>query len=256
MSQATPWWETFYSNHYAEAMFQLDRDYLNAACDFILDKLQLQSGQTVLDQCCGIGNISLLLGQRGISVTGIEQSLSYVRQAQERARLGDLDQCQFIAADAFSYVSPTPLDAAFNWHTSFGYTADDRQNRRMLEMAFASLKPGGYFLLDYLNLPYVFKHFRATMITYHQTQEGDVEVIRESSPDLVSGMLNQLWTFVYSNAERRLVQQTGTRMYLPYQLGELLKQSGFELIDYFGSLTGDPLSIDTSRCICLARRPV
>lgn len=256
MSQAAPWWETFYSNHYAEAMFQLDRNYLNAASDFILDKLQLQPGQSVLDQCCGIGNISLLLGQRGIFVTGIEQSVNYVQQAQERARLGGLDNCHFVAADAFNYVSPTPLDAAFNWHTSFGYTPDDRQNRRMLEMAHASLKPGGYFLLDFLNLPYVLKHFRATMITYHQTREGDVEVIRESSPDLASGMLNQLWTFVYPNAERRLMQQTGTRMYLPYQLGDLLKASGFELIDYFGSLAGDPLSLETPRCICLARRPV
>lgn len=256
MTHTAPWWETFYSNHYAEAMFQLDRNYLNQACDFLIDHLQLQPGQTVLDQCCGIGNVSLLLGQRGIAVTGIEQSVGYVRQAQERARLADLSQCHFIAADAFHYVSPTPLDAAFNWHTSFGYTPNDRENRRMLEAAFASLKPGGYFLLDFLNLPYVLKHFRATMITYHQTKEGDVEVIRESTPDLISGMLNQLWTFVYPKEERRLTQQTGTRMYLPYQLGELLTQSGFELIRYFGTLQGDALSLDTPRCICLARRPV
>ncbi|MGE3727467.1 MAG: class I SAM-dependent methyltransferase [Candidatus Sericytochromatia bacterium] len=255
MSQVAPWWEAFYTNHYAETLFQLDRNYLDSACDFIREHLQLQPGQTVLDQCCGIGNISLLLGKQGISVTGIEQSLAYVRQAQARAQQAKLN-CQFIAADAFTYVSETPMDAAFNWHTSFGYTADDRQNRRMLETAFASLKPGGYFLLDFLNLPYVLKHFRATMITYHQTQEGDVEVIRESRPDLISGMLNQLWTFVYPQEERRQVQETGTRMYLPYQLGEMLKQSGFELISYFGGLKGEPLSLDSSRCICLARRPV
>ena len=255
MKTDAPWWETFYSNHYAETMFQLDQDYLKQASDFILHHLQLEPGKIVLDQCCGIGNISLLLGKMKISVIGIEQSLGYVRQAQERARLAELN-CQFIAADAFTYISNIPLDAAFNWHTSFGYTSDDKQNRRMLENAFASLKPGGLFLLDFINLAYVFKHFRPIMITYHPTRDGLVEVIRESNPDLASGMLNQNWTFVYPGAEERLTQFTATKMYQPYQLGELLKLSGFELIAYFGNLMGEPISFDTPRCICLARRPL
>lgn len=254
MSPSAPWWETFYSSHYAEAMFQLDRTYLAQACDFILTQLQLEPGQTVLDQCCGIGNISLLLSQRGLKVTGIEQSSEYVHQAQVRAREAELN-CQFWVADAFDYVAPEPLDAAFNWHTSFGYTPDDRQNRRMLDAAFASLKPGGYFLLDFLNLPYVLSHFRATMITYHQTQEGDVEVIRESFPDLTAGMLQQKWTFVHPQQGRRLSQETATRMYLPHQLGDLLQTSGFELLRFFGGLQAEPLSMDSPRCICLARRP-
>jgi SAM-dependent methyltransferase len=254
MQQSERWWEQFYSDIYAEIMFKLDHHYLEQARGFIFHHLQLKPGDLIFDQCCGIGNISLLLGQADMRVRGIDQSENYVQIAKARAKERALD-CQFSTADAFTYTTEMPCDAAINWHTSFGYTPNDAQNRKMLESVYASLKPGGLFLLDFLNLPYVFKHFQATMITYHQSTEGDVEVIRESSPDLNTGMLNQSWAFVYRQIERRIQVETATRMYLPHQLGALIQQSGFDVLDYFGGLNGLPLNLETPRCIVLARRP-
>ncbi|PIQ28709.1 hypothetical protein COW36_11920 [bacterium (Candidatus Blackallbacteria) CG17_big_fil_post_rev_8_21_14_2_50_48_46] len=248
------WWKTFYTQHFAEIMLASEPSYLESARSFMFRHLRLQPGQRVFDQCCGIGNLSLTLAEAGLQVYGIDQSEAYILEARKRAQAAGL-ACEFEVADAFEFILSPTCDAAINWHTSFGYTPDDRQNRRMLDAVFASLRPGGYFLLDFINLPYVLQDFRATMISYHPSREGEVQVQRDSELDLKQGLMTQTWRFRYPHPEKNIEIQGATRLYLPYQLGDLLQEAGFEVLDYLGGLDDQPLSLATPRCICLARKP-
>lgn len=95
MAESTPaWWASFYQQTYAELMFQLPPEHLQQACEFILRHLQLVPGGRVFDQCCGNGNISLVLAARGLQLTGIDQSTGYIIQARERAAAQGLN-CHF-----------------------------------------------------------------------------------------------------------------------------------------------------------------
>ena len=123
------WWEKFYNDSpyivYLEDSHKYD---IEEASDFLSGKLELTPGDTAFDQCCGIGSLSLFLAQRGIKIYGCDIATSMIAKAQADAlALGVQDITQYSVADAFSYTSPTPADAAFNWYTSFGY-AEDEQN--------------------------------------------------------------------------------------------------------------------------------
>ncbi len=57
---------------------------------WLIDHIQLQSGQTVLDLGCGPGLYSVRFAQRGITVTGIDyshRSIDYANQSVENSGL-------------------------------------------------------------------------------------------------------------------------------------------------------------------------
>jgi SAM-dependent methyltransferase len=144
----TPWWHTFFDATYADRnLVEHQAEEADRAAAFIVERLDLAPGAVLLDQCCGIGRISLPLARRGVEVLGVDITPAYVERATAAAAAEDLP-CRFECADAFEYVAPAPCDAAINWFTSFGYAPDDRQNLRMLQRVHDSLETGGRFRRD------------------------------------------------------------------------------------------------------------
>ncbi len=60
----------------------------------------VDEGKDVLDLYCGIGTISLFLSRYARSVTGVEIVKAAVENAKDNARMNDIDNCEFILADA------------------------------------------------------------------------------------------------------------------------------------------------------------
>ena len=226
---------------------------VEATLDFLTDKLELRPGSTVFDQCSGTGSLALPLAARGHRVIGVEQSQAYVARAQQQAATRGL-ACRFVAGDAFEVGPGEPCDAVFNWWTSFGYALDDRKNGEMLSRAFEALVPGGIFLLDTLNLPGVLRGFRLHEVTRRATARGEVVLVRESRVDAAAGALRKRWTYFLPDG-RRVEHDSAVRLYLPHTLADLCKAAGLTDVVLYGSTMGDPLGIDSPRCILRARRP-
>ncbi|HJZ57088.1 MAG TPA: class I SAM-dependent methyltransferase [Gemmataceae bacterium] len=248
------WWQSLYDDIVAE-LFMVRRDARenSRTAWFLIHTLGLDPGSTAFDQCCGIGTLSLPLAENGVRVVGVDQSAEYVRRASEAAAARGLP-CQFHAADAFTFTSPTPCDAALNWNTGFGNAADDDRNRQMLCRAFESLKPGSRFLLDYQHVARVLRQFQHTLSYRLATPAGEVLLLREGEADLAAGALRQRWTFVLPDGTRR-ERHSLVRLYLPHELARLLAEAGFEEVEFLGGIDGEPLELDSPRCIALARRP-
>ena len=156
----SPWWHRFFDLTYAEiGLTEADPERVATTVEFLHRVLELGEGMRVFDQCCGVGRLSLPLARRGVQVTGVDQTADYIEQADRSARDEGLP-AEFHCADAFEFVTGDLCDAAVNWFTSFGYDVRDEVNARMLRCAFDSVKPGGRFVVDYLNLPKVFRRFQ------------------------------------------------------------------------------------------------
>ena len=251
----TQWWSTLYDDLLTEMLLErADEAELAATVSFLAERLELRPGATVLDQCSGIGSVALPLAARGYRVIGVEQSEPYVARARRDAEARGLS-CRFVAGDALAVGPGEPCDAGFNWWTSFGYTLDDRQNAEMLARAFEALVPGGRFVLDTLNLPGVLRGFREHVVTRRATSRGEVTLVRESRVDLGAGALLKRWTYFLPDG-RRVEHDSTVRLYLPHTLGELFRSVGFTSVELFGSIAGDPLGLDSPRCLVLARRPL
>jgi SAM-dependent methyltransferase len=248
------WWQTLYDDTVA-ALLLVRRDpaETTATVRFLIERLGLRQGATAFDQCCGIGSLALPLAECGVRVFGVDQSKEYVRRATDESDRRRLP-CRFTAADALAFTAPEPCDAAFNWNTSFGNHPDDAGNRDMLRRAFESLKPGGRFALDYQHVPRVLRHFQHCLTHRLPTPTGDLIVLRESTVDLSAGALRQRWTFLMTDG-RREERHSLVRLYLPHELAGLLAAAGFADVEFAGGVRGEPLTLDSPRCIALARRP-
>jgi SAM-dependent methyltransferase len=250
--QEPPWWQSLYDETVAELLLaRPDPAELLATADFLTARLQLGPGRTVFDQCCGIGTLSLALARRGVRVIGVDLSAPYIDRAR---RAAEGLPCAFHHGDAFAFVPPAPCDAAFNWGTGFGNAADDADNRRMLRRAYEALVPGGRFALEFQNIPRVLRGFQRCLLRRGATRDGEVLLLRESTVALAEGLLRQTWTFVLPDGTQR-VRHSAVRLYLPHQIADLLRACGFADLAFFGSARGEPLDLDSSRCICVARRP-
>lgn len=250
------WWHDLYDDLLAEALLvRADPSELDATARFIVDRLELGDHDVVFDQCFGIGSVALELAARGFRVTGVEQATSYVARANAEANRARLE-VDLRQGDARTFVSPHPARGAFNWWTSFGYSADDADNAKMLARAFESLAPGGSFLLDTMNLPGVLRSFESETTITRDTPQGRLTLLRRTELDLHAGVMNKRWSYVLPNGET--VDKPATslvRLYLPHTLALLLEGVGFRDVRLYGDVRGGPLEIDSPRCICHARRP-
>jgi SAM-dependent methyltransferase len=250
---AGDWWSALYDDIVADLILvRKDPVALAATISFLTQYLDLAPGRVVLDQCCGIGSLALPLARAGCAVVGVDQSRGYIDRA--RAAVGpEHAPCTFVAADATGFIAPRPCDAGFNWNTGFG-NGDDAGNARMLRCAFESLRPGGRFALDYQHVPRILRHFQGCLVHRLPGEQGETIVLRESRADLAGGALVQRWTFLFPDG-RRVERHSAVRLYLPHVLADMLRAAGFVDIACHGGLAGEPLDLDSPRCILVGTRP-
>ncbi len=248
------WLKSFYELE-ALADLLLERsnsDELKNTLQFLQKHLAIQPGDTVFDQGCGIGSISIPFAKKGMRVIGVDLSQNYIERAKKQAQEEGLS-CHYHCADALEFVSEIPCDAAWNWFTSFGYNQDDRVNIKMLECVFRSLKPGAKFVLDYQNIANIIKNFKTTIKKEGISDGRKVVLTRNCRLNFVTGMIEQQWSYVFVN--EKIVRKSFLKMYLPHQLKLMLEQVGFVDVVIYGDLAENELTSDSSRCLCVTRKP-
>jgi len=112
----------------------------------VLDKLVLKSvppGASVLDLCCGTGQLALVLTERGFQVTGIDGSQEMLRYARENAPEAD-----FILADARSFSVPGEFHLALSLFDSLNHIMGLEELALAFGNVCRALHPGGLFLFD------------------------------------------------------------------------------------------------------------
>ncbi len=250
------WWSALYDDWLADQLLERGEDEVKQTIDFLVAHLDLHAGDRVLDQCCGIGSLSVPLALRRMRVVGVDQAAAYVDRGNKQARSRGLsdDQVELVAADATSWVPRAPVTAAFNWWTSFGYSSDDATNIKMLARAFDALSPGGLFALDTMNVPQVLRGFQRDVAVRRQTPRGEVLLLRESTIDLARATMHKRWTYLV--LDRVVAAHTSeVKLYMPDAIARMLTDVGFVMVDMLGGVTGEPLTLDSPRLIALARRP-
>lgn len=186
------WWQAFFNEDFSAVLLDRENDpSLVPTADFLVSALDLRPGDKVFDQCCGTGAVSRALANKGLHVTGIDQAEYYIQRAQDLANELDLKFSFFQVADAFDYVTPEKQDAAINWYSSFGYTPDDTQNIKMLERVFESLKPGGRFAIDYMNVPNLLANFQPVYTRTSEIQGQKITFEKHTTIDQKRGMIGQ-----------------------------------------------------------------
>ncbi|MCR4633709.1 MAG: 23S rRNA (uracil(1939)-C(5))-methyltransferase RlmD [Erysipelotrichaceae bacterium] len=89
-----------------KSFYQINHDQMIRLYDIARKLADLDQGKEVLDLYCGIGTISLYLSRYAKHVTGVEIVGSAVENARDNAKLNQIDNCDFILADATKDMDP------------------------------------------------------------------------------------------------------------------------------------------------------
>ena len=144
----------FNSPYYYQLYFQRDEKEARACIQRLINFLQPPAGCRMVDVACGRGRHSLLLAQIGFDVTGFDLSANAIDHAKKFER----DNLHFYLHDMRFPFWINYFDYAFNFFTSFGYFATRREHDDAMRTIAASLKQGGIFVIDYLNVHFVEDH--------------------------------------------------------------------------------------------------
>jgi SAM-dependent methyltransferase len=153
--QKKSWYRNWFNSPYYHLLY-FKRDEQEAAIfiDALLKLLNPQPGAKMLDVACGRGRHSIHLASKGYFVTGIDISEESIEDALQHSS----NDLEFFVHDMRLPFRMNYYDFAFNFFTSFGYFRTRREHDNSIRTIAQALKPGGIFVIDYLNAHYVENH--------------------------------------------------------------------------------------------------
>jgi len=164
MTQAVrkEWFRDWFSSpFYHRLYFEHDEREAEEFIHKLVNFLQPKPGARMVDIACGRGRHSCMLAKLGFDVTGFDlsfESIDYAKQFVRKDSIGESDNLSFYQHDVRYPFWVNYFDYAFNFFTSFGYFATRREHDDAIRTIVTSLKPGGIFVIDYLNTHYVEDH--------------------------------------------------------------------------------------------------
>lgn len=151
----------FNSPYYHKLYFERDEQEAKVFIENLVKHIHPLAGSRMLDVACGRGRHSRMLASLGFNVTGIDISPKNIDYAQQHIPTGLSEETadpEFFVHDIRLPFWGNYFDYAFNFFTSFGYFRTKREHDGAVRNIVRSLKPGGIFVIDYLNVHYAETH--------------------------------------------------------------------------------------------------
>jgi SAM-dependent methyltransferase len=227
--RSKPWFEEVFDEDYLRTLPFMSADQTLREVEFIEASLGLGQGSRVLDIGCGYGRHAIELVQRGLDVTGLDLSLPLLIRAADEAQKRAMS-VNFVHADMREMAFEQQFDGAYSMLTSFGYF-DEEANLRVAEGIARALKPGARFLLDIVNRDYIVGDLPSRV-----WWEGNgCVVLEEVDFNFHTSRILTHRSIVFEDG-RQLEQEISVRAYSLHEIGRLLRQAGFRVLEISGSL--------------------
>ncbi|WP_151736597.1 class I SAM-dependent methyltransferase [Paenibacillus tengchongensis] len=241
------WYERSFGEDYL--IVYKHRDFCGARreVEAMIGWLHLPQGAKVLDLCCGMGRHSVALAQAGYEVTGVDLSEVLLREAR---KLDGAERVTWIRSDMRQLPLTGGFDAVVNLFTSFGYFEEDEEQVKVLREVWRMLKPGGKFVIDYLNPAYVIKH----LVPQSTREDGDT-LIDETRRIEDSYVKKDIVLTSRVDSTPRVYQER-VKLYPLEPFRGLISAAGLSLEAVHGSYNEDEYHAETStRMIFTGIRP-
>lgn len=155
MTETKPWFKDWFNSpYYHQLYFKHDNVEATKFINKLIEYLKPAKESLMLDIACGRGRHSRILAAMGFDVTGIDLAVESIKEAKKY----ETENLHFFVHDMRLPFWINYFDYAFNFFTSFGYFNTRREHENSIRTIAQSIKPGGIFVLDYLNAHYAEDH--------------------------------------------------------------------------------------------------
>jgi SAM-dependent methyltransferase len=245
-----PWFEEAFDEDYLRTLPFLTPEQTLREVEFLKESFRLPRDAELLDVGCGYGRHAIELGQGGYRVTGIDLSLPLLIRAADEAQRRSLS-VNFVHADMREMAFDAQFDGAYSFLTSFGYF-DEETNLKVAASVQRALRPGGRFLLDTLNRDYI-----VTDLPTRVWWEGEgCVVLEEVDFNYQTSRLTVRRSVVFQDG-RQVEHEMSIRAYSLHELGKLLRQAGFRILEVSGGIAtrGNFFGAASRSVMVLCERP-
>jgi SAM-dependent methyltransferase len=212
--------------------------------DFLIDALSIDASMAILDVGCGPGRHSLELARRGMSVTGIDISETFIALAADASRRESLANARFVVCDARDGRVLGNLGSRFDrviclCQGAFGVMREDAEDELVLRAIASVTAPGGLVALSAFNAYFSVRHHREADFDVDRGVSHERTEVKNAAGE---GRDVSLWTGCYTPRELRLV----------------MDRCGFRVREIFGVEPGAygrrPPSLDLPEFLVVAER--
>lgn len=191
----------------------------------------------ILELCCGTGRLTIPLAREGYNMTGVDNSTSMLRQAEEKACKSKVS-VSFVESDIRSLDLPEVYDIIFIPFNSIHHLYTNRDFFDVLTSVKKHLKKDGYFLFDCFNpdIRYIVNSEKEeNIIAEYSTKDCREVIVKQTMIYESATQINRIKWHYFINGKFDSVQNMDMRLFFPKELDAYLNMYGFEIIYKFGS---------------------
>ena len=237
----TEWFEQWFGEEYLHVYPHRDDEDALRVVGLLEREGVAAAGERVLDLACGPGRHVAALGRRGARVVGLDLSRALLFAARRRGAgplvRGDMRRLPF---------RPAAFDVVLNLFTSFGYFASDGEHEMVVREVARVLRPGGRFVLDFLNAPAV----RSGLVPRDERQNGRGSVVQERR---ISDDGRFVMKSIHVSDDSRTFTER-VRLFERAALEAMLQAQGIRAERAAGDYDGSPHGPESPRLILIGRR--
>ncbi len=218
--------------------------------EVLLEHHERPEVQSVLDLCCGTGNLTELLYVSGYKAVGVDLSEPMIQRARQKAHEQGY-AIRYSVQDASELDLPETFDLAVSLFDSLNNIIQPERFAECMRRVYRHLNPRGLFIFD-LNTEYAFKEKlfdqsnrrSRSPLRYHWRSEYD------PSTRLCTVRM-EFWVRE-GNQERYFVEIHRQRAYSNREVEAMLKEAGFSEVYIYDAYSLDPPTNRSDRVFFVA----
>lgn len=209
---------------------------------------------TLVDVACGTGEFAVAMAQRGLEVTGVDQSPEMVGIARRAAEAAGVP-VTFLQQDMRTLRLPRAVDAATCLYDSLNYLVEEDELRTALRAIAGALRPGAVFCFDMTTLRGLATRWGNRVWIIQDTD--DTFEADQSEFDYDTGVATlRVNAFLHRQGDlfERIREVHRERGYPVPAIDAALEGAGFEVLGRWGSPEFAEVTPETARVFYAARR--